>query len=102
MRAPSCSSSSCSKTWRACLEHLALLFLDVVLDVLLHDLELGAPRLVGDVGGLELAHDLVHDVVLLEPLEHDVARLRVRLERRVEDLLLDPLVEDHLLLQLRE
>src|SRR6476661_10455688 len=41
------------------LEHLALLFLDVVLDVLLHHDGLGAPGLVGDIELLELLHQQV-------------------------------------------
>ena len=47
------------------LEHLVLFFLDVVLDVLLHDLELGAPSLVVVRDALDLGHHHVDDVVLL-------------------------------------
>ena len=43
IRSPRSSSSAASKTARLA-EHLALLLLDVVLDVLLHDQGLGAPR----------------------------------------------------------
>src|SRR5919106_4990246 len=39
------------------LEHLALLLFHVVLDVLLHDLGLGAPSLVVDRQTLQLRHD---------------------------------------------
>src|SRR5512132_1286113 len=68
------------------LEHLALLLLDVMLAVLLHDLGLCAPCLVLDRQRLELAHEQVDDVVLGEPLEDDILRLRVRLQLGVEDL----------------
>ena len=47
------------------LEHLALFLLDVVFEVLLHDLELGAPFLVVVGDPFDLGHDGVHDVVLL-------------------------------------
>ncbi len=55
------------------LKHLAFFLLDVVLDVLFHDLRLGTPVL-GVVWQLvELAHEQVHHVVFLEPLEDDSA-----------------------------
>ena len=79
-------------------EHLAFLFLDVVLDVLLHDGGLRAPGLVADVQRFELAHQQVDHVVLLVALEDDVLGLRVRLELRVEDLFFDDLVEGQLAL----
>ena len=76
--------------------------LDVVLDVLLHDDRFGAPRLVADVERLELSHEDVDDVVLLEPFEDDVLRLGMRLQLRVEDLFLDGLVDHQLALDRRE
>ena len=83
-------------------EHLAFLFLDVVLEVLLHDGELGHPGLVARLDALDLGHHHVDDVVLLVALEGEILRLRVLLERRVEDLLLDRLVHLELGLQLGE
>src|SRR6266545_539864 len=74
-------------------EHLSFLFLDVVLDVLLHDLGLGAPRLVVDGKPLDLAHERVHHGVLLVALEDDVLRLGVAFQLGIEDLLLDDLVD---------
>ena len=49
------------------LEHLALLLFHVVLDVLLHDLGLGAPALVVDRDLLELLHHQVDHVVSRSP-----------------------------------
>src|SRR2546427_308952 len=46
------------------LEHLAFLLLDVVADVLDHDLGLRAPRLVLDRHPVELAHQPVDDAML--------------------------------------
>src|SRR4029079_5282697 len=47
-------------------------------------------------------HDEVDDVMLLVALEHDVLGLGMRLERGVEDLLLDDLVDRELTLDGRE
>src|SRR3954451_17460767 len=49
-------------------EHLALFFLDVVLDVLHEHLELGLVRVVPGVQLAHLAHKHVYDVVLLQAL----------------------------------
>ena len=56
-----------------------------------------APQvLVVDREVVELAHEEVHDVVLLVPFEDDIDGLRMVLQGRVEDLLLDDLVDGEL------
>jgi hypothetical protein len=74
----------------------------VVLEVLLHDLELRAPLLVVVGDSVDLGHDHVHDVVLLIPLQGNLLGLGMVLQCGVEDLFLDRLVDDELLLDLRE
>jgi peptide subunit release factor RF-3 len=73
------------------LEHLSLFFFDMVLDALLQYLELGTPLLVADRGLVEFRDGCRH-VVLLVALEHDVSRLGMLLQGRVEDVFLDLLV----------
>src|SRR5688572_28955541 len=61
-------------------EHVSLFLLNVVLDVFFEHLELRTPRLVVCRNIVELLDDEIRDMMLLEPLEHDLARLRVRLQ----------------------
>ena len=71
-------------------EQLALLFLDVVADVLDQHRHLGPVALMAGIHCLELGECQLDEVMLLERLEHVVASVRNEAPRgRVEDLLFD-------------
>ena len=94
---PRSSSSAESNTWRAALNispssssMWCSMFSFITLAL--------APQVSSERRGLQLAHEQVDDVVLLEALEDDVLSLWMRLELGIEDLLLDRLVNHHLAL----
>src|SRR2546428_1942183 len=74
-------------------EELLFLLFDVVLQVLLEHFEGREPFLVAGLDGRDLVGQRVDDVVLDVRLEDQVLRLRLLLERGVEDLFFDALVD---------
>src|SRR5438132_11693410 len=81
-------------------EELVLLLTDVVHDVLFEHLEGGAPDLSGLVRLLEVRQDDLDLLVLLDRLEHQVARRLGLFGGGIEDLLLDLGVNAQLPVQL--